>query len=141
MEDNITVEEVFAPSIYDVATTQFKENKLGSTPPADQKEDLDIDEETAQIVISVPFDITSYLTKINDVKLTDTEAVKLAKLWRKPLIRLLSKYENSDIALAAIATLGIAGEKYLEYQLEQSRRNSTRDAGQGKNQLHQSKTA
>lgn len=139
MEDNITQEEVFAPSIYDVATTQFKEQKLGATQPAEQTNELDIDQETAEILVTVPFDIASYLTKLNDVKLTEPEAVKLGKLWRKPLIRLLSKYENSDVAIAAIATIGIAGEKYLEYQLEQSRRNSARHEGKRENELHQVK--
>lgn len=139
MEDNITQEEVFAPSIYDVAKTEFTEHKLGATQAPETITELDIDQETAEILITVPFDIGSYLTKVNDVKLTESEATKLGKLWRKPLIRLLSKYENSDVAIAAIATLGIAGEKYLEYQLEQSRRNSARNEGKGKDQLREIK--
>lgn len=139
MEDNLGTEETFAPSIFDIAKEQFSEQKLGLATAQDKPPDLDIDQETAEILVTVPFDIASYITKLNDVKLTDSEAVKLGKLWRKPLIRLLSKYENSDIAVAAIATLGIAGEKYLEYQLEQSRRNSTRDAGKGKDQLREAK--
>lgn len=139
MEDNISVEETYAPSIFDIAKEQLQERKLVLTPEEQKPEQLDIDQETAQILVTVPFDIASYLTKLNDIKLTEGEAEKLGKLWRKPLIRLLSKYENSDVAIAAIATLGIAGEKYLEYQLDQSRRNSARNERQGQNQLREVK--
>lgn len=137
MEDNLNPQDTFAPSIFDTA-----KEMTADLPPIKSEENnkIDIDEETSQIIVTVPFDIASYLTKVNDVKLIESEAVKLGKLWRKPLIRILSQYENSDIAIAAIATLGIAGEKYLEYQLEQSRRDSARNEGKGKDESRQDKT-
>lgn len=135
MEDNVSSVDTFAPSIFDTA------RELGhETVPVVEQKGIEIDEETSKILVAVPFDIASYLTKLNDIKLTEEETVKLGKLWRKPLERLLSKYENSDVAIAAIATLGIAGEKYLEYQLNESRRNSSRDAGKGQDQLRKEQT-
>jgi hypothetical protein len=137
VEDNLKSDETFAPSIFDQA------KEYASTPRADgapslfdkPKPTIEIDEETAKILVQVPFDIASYLTKLNDVKLVESEAEKLGKLWRKPLERLLGQYENSDVAIAAIATLGIAGEKYLEYQLSAERRNRTGNEGERKDEL------
>src|SRR5258708_5195851 len=100
MEDNLKPEETFAPSIFDQAKEFYVPSKDGEQPSSEPKPKIDIDEETAQILVEVPFDIASYLTKVNDIKLVETEAKKLGKLWRIPLIRLLSQYENSDVAIA-----------------------------------------
>jgi hypothetical protein len=141
MEDNLKPDETFSPSIFDQAKefyTPSKNNDETSSTlsPFDKpKHDIKIDEATAKTLVEIPFDIASYLTKVNDVKLIESEAVKLGSLWRAPLERILSQYENSDIAIAALATLGIATEKYLEYQLSVERRNSTRDEGKGKDEL------
>ena len=127
MEDNITSGDSFAPSIF--AQAKELQAEMGITPegvsPVEKKYEIEIEEETAQILVQIPFDAAASLTKVNDVALREQEYIKLGKLWRKPLQRILSQYENSDIAIAALATLGIASEKYLEYKLEIDRRNST----------------
>jgi hypothetical protein len=132
-------QDTFAPSIFAQASEIAKEENLSlsTNQPATNK--IEIDEETAKIIVEIPFDISSYLAKADEVKLRESEAIKLAKLWRKPLERILSQYENSDVAIAALATLGIAGEKYAEYKLAIERRNRTRTAGSGENQQSETK--
>jgi hypothetical protein len=140
MEDNLKPEETYAPSIFEQASqmlgkesTNGIENNLFNSNP--QTQVIEIDQETSEMLIEMPFEIASYLTKVNDVKLIETEKIKLGKLWRKPLERLLSQYPDSDIAIAAIATLAIAGEKYFEYKSELDRRNRIRNTGEGEDQL------
>jgi hypothetical protein len=138
MEDNLKSDETFAPSIFDQAKAYASENRSDGAPTLfddKPKQEIKIDEGTAKIIIEIPFDIGSYVLKVNDVKLNESEAVKLATLWRAPLERILSQYENSDIAVAALATLAIAGEKYLEYQLATERRNRTGNEREGKDEL------
>lgn len=141
MEDNISTNDSLAPSIFDLAKSNVESSKDAGTGLFGPEKKIEIDQETAEILVQVPFDITAYLTKSNDVKLVESEYTKLGTLWRKPLERLLSKYEDSDIVIAAIATLGIAGEKYFEYVANNPKRstdngNSSGDAGEGKNKLH-----
>jgi hypothetical protein len=134
-----TANDTFSSSIFAQAAEIAKEENLtipGSTPAPNK---IEIDQETAQIIVEIPFDISSYLAKSDEIKLREDEALKLAKLWRKPLERILSQYENSDIAIAALATLGIAGEKYAEYKLAVERRNRARPEGSGENQLIETK--
>lgn len=140
MEDNLTPQDTFAPSIFDTAREMAQESSLAS-PIQESPNKIDIDLDTSKTLVEIPFEIVSYLTKTNDIKLTESEIDKLGKLWRCPLQRILSQYENSDIAVAAIATLGIAGEKYLEYQLEQQRRNRTGNEGKRENELHKVEAA
>lgn len=139
MEDNLSSTETFAPSIFDTAKEMAFDSKM-PTPEAEE-EKLVIDLDTSKILVEIPFDIASQICKMNDICLTPTQTEKLGKLWRAPLQRILSKYEDSDIIIAAAATLSIAGEKYLEYKLELSRRNSARDERQGKDELRQDKTS
>jgi hypothetical protein len=142
MEDNLNTEETFAPSIFAQAKAITEEFGTPSDKPESKPVyDIQLDEETAQILVEIPFDAMASLTKVNDVCLNEKESRKLAKLWRGPLERLLRQYENSDIAIAALATLAIAGEKYAEYKLEIERRNSTGDAGERENQLRQRQVA
>lgn len=141
MEDNLPVEETFAPSIFDTAKEMSFDSKTPNTPTVEEEEDkLIIDLDTAKILVEIPFDIASQICKLNDICLTEKQSDKLGKLWKGPLKRILAKYEDSDIIVAAAATLSIAGEKYLEYKLELSRRNSTGDAGEGKDKLHKEQT-
>lgn len=139
MEDNITPQDTFAPSIFDTAREMASESS--TLPEQKQPNQITIDLDTSKTLVEIPFEIASYLTKVNDIKLTESETEKLGKLWRGPLERILSQYENSDIAVAAIATLGIAGEKYLEYQLEQQRRNRTGNERERKDELHKVEAA
>ena len=140
MEDNITPNDSLAPSIFDIAQQATKDNATGGTGLFDQEKKIEIDQETSEILVQVPFDIAAYLTKANDIKLVESEYTKLGRLWRKPLERLLSKYEDSDIIIAAIATLGIAGEKYFEYTVNHPSRStdngdSPRNEGKRENEL------
>lgn len=146
MEDNLSPSETFAPSLFDQAADYAKSNPsstagLFGVEPAKPVHTIELDIETTKIIVEVPFEIASHLTKVNDVKLVESEALKLATLWRKPLERILSQYENSDIAIAALATLAIAGEKYAEYRIELERRNSSGNEGEGKDKLHQVQAA
>jgi len=120
-------DDSFSSSIFAQAAEIAKEENLPSltgTPSTPNK--IEIDEETAKIIVEIPFDISSYLVHTDEVKLRESEALKLARLWRKPLERILSQYENSDVAIAALATLAIGGEKYAEYKLAIERRDRTR---------------
>lgn len=128
MEENLSSQESFAPSIFDAVKTYATPETSGTVVP-DKR--IEIDQETSEILVQVPFDIASYLTKTNEIKLTEPEFQKLGTLWRKPLERLLSQYENSDIAVAAIATLGIAGEKYVEYLATHPERGTSSGNGSG----------
>lgn len=138
MEDGITSNDTFAPSIFAQANAIAKEEGL-VVPSADgtftpQEKPIEIDEETAKICAELPFDIAAYLTKVPEIKLVDSEATKLGKLWRRPLERLLAKNPNSDIILAAYVTAGIAAEKYAEYKLAEQRRNRARAARLGQDE-------
>lgn len=135
MEDNITSQDTFAPSIFDTVNAMATESKLNLTPSATPKEDLKIDLDTAKILVTIPFDIAAQVLKSNDIYLNDKQVEKLGQLWRAPMERLLSKYEDSDLYIAAAATVAIAGEKYLDYKLEQSRRNRTGNEREGKDEL------
>lgn len=142
MEDNVTVEDTFAPSIFDTVNEMAKDSKLSIVSKEDNTStELKIDLDTAKILVEIPFDIASQIFKMNDICLTEKQTEKLGQLWRRPMERLLSKYEDSDLYIAAAATVAIAGEKYLEYKLEQSRRNSTGDARQREDELHKDKAA
>lgn len=139
MEDNLSSTETFAPSIFDTAKEMAFASK--EIPPAEvQEEKLVIDLDTSKILVEIPFDIVSQLLKSNDICLKPSQTEKLGKLWRAPLQRILSKYEDSDIIIAAAATLSIAGEKYLEYKSNQSRRDSTGNEGKRENELREGKT-
>lgn len=141
MEDNLKPSDTFSPSIFDQAKELIGSDSLPSLTPKETPT-IEIDEETSKILVQVPFDIGSYLLKSNEMKLQDYETEKLGKLWRSPLQRLLGKYEDSDIAIAAIATLAIAGEKYFEYTVRQQHiRDSAGDAGEGKDKLHKVEAA
>lgn len=131
--------DTFHSSIFAQAAEIAKEENLTIPGSAPTPNKIEIDQETAQIIVEIPFDISSYLAKSDEIKLREDEAVKLAKLWRKPLERILSQYENSDIAIAALATLGIAGEKYAEYKLAIERRNRAGAEGSGENKLAETK--
>src|SRR5256885_10155404 len=122
MEDTLKPEETFSPDIFAQATEIAKSENLPS-PFTPQQPTLEIDEETARICVEIPFDIAAHFTKLDAMKLHETEAQKLGKLWRKPLERLLAKNPNSDIILACYATAGIAMEKYAEYKLAVEHRN------------------
>jgi hypothetical protein len=139
MEDELKPTDSFAPSIFAAATemTQAEGFQLptGTSIPLEVK--IEIDEETAQICAELPFDIAAYLTHVPEVKLVESEAKKLGRLWRRPLERLLAKNPNSDIILAAYVTAGIAAEKYAEFKLSEQRRNRTRAAGSGENEQSQ----
>ena len=138
MEDNLTSQDTFAPSIFDTVQSMAAESKINlGVPKETPSTDLKIDLDTAKILVEIPFDIASQIFKVNDIQLRPEQTEKLAQLWRAPMERLLAKYEDSDLYIAAAATVAIAGEKYLDYKLEQSRRNSTGNAGQGKNQLRE----
>lgn len=131
--------DTFHSSIFAQAAEIAKEENLTIPGSAPTPNKIEIDQETAQIIVEIPFDISSYLAKADEIKLREDEAIKLAKLWRKPLERILSQYENSDIAIAALATLGIAGEKYAEYKLTIERRNRAGAEGSGENKLPETK--
>ena len=137
MEDNLKPTDTFAPSLFAAATEMTTEEgfQVPGTPTAiPQQPVIEIDEETAQICAELPFDIAAYLTHVPEVKLVESEAKKLGKLWRRPLERLLAKNPNSDIILAAYVTAGIAAEKYAEFKLSEQRRNRTRTEGSGENE-------
>lgn len=140
MEDNISQSDpTFAPGIFSQASEMVSQYKVDipNGVPAPTAIDLD----TAKILVEIPFDIASQIFKMNDICLTEKQTDKLGKLWRAPLEKILSKYEDSDIIIAVAATVSIAGEKFLEYKLEQSRRNSPRNEGEGKDKLHQVEAA
>lgn len=141
MEPPLKADDTFSSSIFAQAQEIAKEENftLPGTPTTATPNKIEIDEETAQIIVEIPFDISSYLAKSDAVKLRESETIKLAKLWRKPLERILSQYENSDIAIAALATLGIAGEKYAEYKLAIERRNRAGAEGSGENKQPETK--
>lgn len=130
MEDEVRPNDSFAPSIFAQANAIAKEEGLvvpsADGTPVSNNQPIEIDEETAQICAELPFDIAAYLTHVPEIKLVESEAKKLGKLWRRPLERLLAKNPNSDIILAAYVTFGIAGEKYAEYKLAEQRRNRAR---------------
>lgn len=148
MEDNLNATDTFAPSVFEQAAAIHREKiksgegfstaNSGLFPIEPSTPAVEIDEGTSQILVQVPFDIASYLVKSNAIKLDENETIKLGKLWRGPLQRLLGKYEDSDIAIAAIAMLGIAGEKYFEYQLQlDHNRNNSGNAREGKDELRE----
>lgn len=139
MEDNISPTDTFAPSIFDtVREIGFgKDGPVSSQTPTVEEEKLVIDLDTAKILIEIPFDIASQVCKMNDICLTEKQSEKLGKLWRAPLQRYLAKYEDSDLIIAAAATLAIAGDKYLEYKSELSRRNNTGDERKRENELRE----
>lgn len=144
MEDNLTQEQTFAPSIFDDVkriSEDFNLPASSETPAPETPNKIEIDLDTSKTLVEMPFEIASYLVKSNDVLLTQKETEKLGKLWRGPLERILSQYKDSDIAIAALATLAIAGEKYADVKLAEQRRNSTGDAGQGQDKLRQIETA
>lgn len=141
MEDNITPNDTFAPSIFEQAANITKEEgfQLPSSTPQ-QEPPIQIDEGTARICAELPFDIAAYLTHVENIKLVESESVKLGILWRRPLERLLAKNPNSDIILACYVTAGIAMEKYAEYKLAEQRRNRARSAGSGEDEQSKGKT-
>src|SRR5258708_18229698 len=133
-------DDSFSSSIFAQAAEIAKEENLPSlTGGTSTPNKIEIDEETAKIIVEIPFDISSYLSHTDEVKLRESEALKLAKLWRKPLERILSQYENSDVAIAALATLGIAGEKYAEYKIAIERRNRPRPEVSAENKQPETK--
>jgi hypothetical protein len=113
------IEDNFAPSVFAQADAIIKEEGLVLIDKKEQAEQqqnqLELDVETLEICVGMPFDIAALATKIDDLELDENEKKKIAKVWLKPLQRLLGKYPNSDVALAAITTLGIGLEKYLIY--------------------------
>jgi len=131
--DNI--ENNFTPSVFAQADAIIKDEGLQLKTKEQQQQEsaIDLDIETLEICIAIPFDIAALATKIDDLELSNDEKKKIAKVWLKPLQRLLSKYPNSDVALAAITTLGIGLEKYLIY-VATIPRNKTRDAGERENE-------
>lgn len=141
MEDNLTSQDTFAPSIFDTARELVSDNKTSLLTTEPEQPKLEIDLDTSKILVEIPFDIASQILKSNDICLTEKQTEKLGKLWRAPLQRILSKYEDSDIIVAAAATIAIAGEKYLDYKLELSHRNSTGDERKRENKLHQESPA
>src|SRR6266436_3472433 len=142
MEDNLAPNDTFAPSIFSQASDIVKEEGFsGPTASVPEQKPLEIDEETARICAELPFDIASYLTKVEEVKLVESESLKLGRLWRRPLERLLAKNPNSDIVLAAYVTAGIALEKYAEFKLAEQRRNRARTEGERENEQLERKDA
>jgi aconitase A len=129
------MEENFTPSVFAQADAIIKDEGLTLKTKEEQEKEnsLELDVETLEICIAIPFDIAALATKIDELELDDEEKKKIAKVWLKPLQRLLSKYPNSDVALAAITTLGIGLEKYLIYVATVSR-NKARDAGKRENE-------
>lgn len=132
------MEENFTPSVFAQADAIIKDEGLQLKTKEEQAQEqvVDLDVETLEICIAIPFDIAALATKIDELELDDEEKKKIAKVWLKPLQRLLGKYPNSDVALAAVTTLGIGLEKYLIYVATVSR-NKARDAGERKDQQPQ----
>lgn len=144
MEDNLKPDETFSPSIFEQA--RLIANNGGATATtglfdSPTNSNIEIDLDTSKILVGVPFDVAAFITKSNEMLLTENETEKLGKLWRGPLQRLLSQYENSDIAIAAIATLGIVGEKYYVYKSELDTRNNSGNERERENKLHEVTTA
>lgn len=133
-----TNDQHFAPSVFSQAEDIIKSEglSLDKKEGAPNDEPIELDLETLEICVAIPFDIAGLVTKIDKLELSDMEKHKIAKVWLKPLTRLLSKYPNSDVVLAATTTLGIGLEKYLVYLAESTdARNRARDAGKRQDEL------
>lgn len=146
MEDNLPQEEFYAPDAFSQAEQIAKEEGInfGASKPVTPEivgAVTEIDLDVAQTLVELPFELASTITKINDLKLLSGESSRLGKLWKGPLQRLLGQYENSDIGIAAAATIVVALAKYEQYVLTvETRRkqfnNNSGNEGQGQNELH-----
>lgn len=119
----------FAPSIFAEARDRAGD-EYGKAP-----QELKLDPGDVQGLVEFPFDIASLVTKYPDFVLTQEESDRLSKLFCKPLEKILAKYDDAVLALAATTLISVMAEKYIAYRIHNQ--SSTRDAGEGKDKLPQ----
>jgi hypothetical protein len=131
----------FLPSLFTQFDTPGSEPSTRPTLAAETPEEqIVLDPEDIEILVELPFDAASQITKWPGWSLSTKETKALTRLWIKPFREWLKDVDNMPLYLASITTLAIVGEKFLGYKAEQQQRtrasvldNSTGDAGLRKN--------
>lgn len=117
----------FAPSIFAEARDRAGD-EYGKAPV-----ELKLEPGDVSGLIEFPFDVASLVTKYPDFVLTQEESDRLSKLFCKPLEKILAKYDDAVLALAATTLVSVMAEKYIAFRIHNQ--SSTRDAGEGKDKL------
>lgn len=110
-------ETLFAPSLFSQVQDALKSGTL--KPDVSETE---ITSDDIQGIIEMPFDIASFVTKIDEMGLSPEESKKLCKIWVKPMQKLLGKYPKADLILASSMLMGIIAEKVIIFYMATEKR-------------------
>lgn len=107
--------QVFLPSVFEQAQESLQEFTTETSKPEEKVEPIEFSDDDVNDLINTPFDLAAILTKHKGFELTEKQAARLTRVWKKPMQRHLGTVKGMDIYLALVATTTILTDKTLDF--------------------------